>query len=376
MNSSENKNTSSGATKFLFVIVILLVAGSLTGVLDYRIPYVNDARSIDYSEDAPEVYIGTDYGSIYHLSPGQRPQKVGSVRNKVQSINFHDKAAFVAYSRDTTKSEESSSSESYIKIFNGSKTETVDIDNSLNDIHVSRNKLVVANPGMHSHGDTSNHSHSEDISQGSLDIFGLENKSLTNQVAVRSPYRFNPYDRGILVTGEEGDVALYNMKTENVERTIDTGMWTGDAVYNDSNVIVASRKYEELNLNSGKEVNVKHGFITSYNLEKNDSVGLDLGVSSVPHDVRLYNSSSLIATDSADEEVLFIDWNKRRTVETVNITDEITGMIVSGGFAYVAGAEEDAIYEISLENKSLSRKIEVPGINTIAKAPEEEINWG
>jgi hypothetical protein len=74
----------------------------------------------------------------------------------------------------------------------------------------------------------------------------------------------------------------------------------------------------------------------------------------------------MIINDFAEEEIKFVDFNEEEVADTISLEDRPEHLTVSGGKAYAVGSDEDLLYIIDLETRTLEDSIQVNGINSIS----------
>lgn len=376
---SEEKNR--GLIPYILAVLtaffVVLLALSFFNVIDLSYVFGEKVESVEYMEDLPEVYIGTSRGGVYHLAPGESPERVTDLNHGIREIDFAGSRPILATYEDTTASEESGNSVSNVRVFNSSGSYRIKVSSSLNDIEAQNNTLFVSNPANHSHGPNSDHRHEGDLSQGSIDIYSISSGELVSQVAFRSAYMLNTYPEGIVATSEDGRVALYSLDQEKIVRSFKAGIWAGEAVKTRERILSTSR---ENIVNQGpngnlEKINVTHGFVKILEDGSSDPELINLGVTSVPHNIRTYSNDSAVITDSAGGKVRFIDLDSLEVTKTVTLDDDLTDMIIEEDYAYIVGTRDRKIYEINLDTQNLSREIEIPAITSIARAPDQKVTW-
>ena len=390
MKNSKDKKKHHNLRRLSALLIIGLIL--ITGLFFY-LDQPDQVEQIDYSNDYPEVYAGTDTGKIYHLRPGESPERVEDAGKIVHEINFGDERTVVSVGEEGEKNE--------VLIF-GEDSTTLEFAGFVHGAITVNDKLLAANHGIGHHGQGSSedgdhseeeqHSHGDnqfgngimydEADSGHILSYDLNTGEVIQKYPLESAYRLRESENGIVGIGAGGEILIINETTLEPVNSLSEGKWIGGAGFDNEDILITSRREvisrSEISNSSGVLVN--NGFAVKYDKNGSEISSINFGITSVPHDIEKYKNLTLVS-DLAVGGIRFVDMDRETEVDRIEI-DEFESknhipmeMVIDGDYAYLADSRNGVVYRVNLEQREVIDSIDIPGLTTITKAPERDVEW-
>jgi hypothetical protein len=362
----------------LFLIsftLILTFLGDRTGVISLnRVDSEDNLETADISLlSLPRVIIGGTDGDIYLLDQNSEVEYIGTVQDDIQDIERSENNIFVATVKDNEKDEEfgrsdgrlmkfSTNTENSISLGNlfSSPDQTAKIGGQLLDLEISENKIIAAS---HSHNSTSE-VEGETFYEGKLSIIDREVFDTEKEIDLEGASDIKVYENSILAYGV-GPRAVTLDNSHDVINEIEVeGTISGVEKQGEFYYFTLVREHVVTKVPT--RPTVRHGYITKYDREGKEIATIDTGITSRPREIAAYEDEMMIVNDFAEEEIKFVDFSRNEVVDTISLEDRPEHLTVSGNKAYAVGSDEDLLYIIDLETRTLEDNIQVNGINSIS----------
>lgn len=362
----------------LFLIsstLILTFLGDRTGVISLnRVDSEDNLETADISLlSLPRVIIGGTDGDIYLLDQNSEVEYIGTVQDDIQDIERSENNIFVATVKDNEKDEEfgrsdgrlmkfSTNTENSISLGNlfSSPDQTDKIGGQLLDLEISENKIIAAS---HSHDSTSE-VEGETFYEGKLSIIDREVFDTEKEIDLEGASDIKVYENSILAYGV-GPRAVTLDNSHDVINEIEVeGTISGVEKQGEFYYFTSVREHVVTKVPT--RPTVRHGYITKYDREGKEIATIDTGITSRPREIAAYEDEMMIVNDFAEEEIKFVDFSRNEIVDTISLEDRPEHLTVSGNKAYAVGSDEDLLYIIDLETRTLEDNIQVNGINSIS----------
>lgn len=362
----------------LFLIsftLILTFLGDRTGVISLnRVDSEDNLETADISLlSLPRVIIGGTDGDIYLLDQNSEVEYIGTVQDDIQDIERSENNIFVATVKDNEKDEEfgrsdgrlmkfSTNTENSISLGNlfSSPDQTAKIGGQLLDLEISENKIIAAS---HSHNSTSE-IEGETFYEGKLSIIDREVFDTEKEIDLEGASDIKVYENSILAYGV-GPRAVTLDNSHDVINEIEVeGTISGVEKQGEFYYFTSVREHVVTKVPT--RPTVRHGYITKYDREGKEIATIDTGITSRPREIAAYEDEMMIVNDFAEEEIKFVDFSRNEVVDTISLEDRPEHLTVSGNKAYAVGSDEDLLYIIDLETRTLEDNIQVNGINSIS----------
>lgn len=322
----------------------------------------------------PRVLIGGTDGDIYLLDQNSEVRFIGAVKDDIQDIERSENEVFVATVRDNNQDEEFGRSNGRLMKFSAdrgnflplgnlftSPDQTAEIGGQLLDLEVSGNQIIAAS---HSHESTSN-TEGEIVYEGKISIIDRKGLETEREVELGGASDIKVYEDSVLAYGVGPRAIILNKDSLRVENELEVEGRIAGAEKQGENYYVTSVR-EHVITRVPTRPTVRHGHITKYSEEGEELVSIDTGITSRPREIIGYEEDTMIVNDFAEEEIKFVDFSQSEVVDTISLEDRPEHLTVSGGKAYAVGSDEDILYIIDLETRTLEESIKVNGINSIS----------
>lgn len=376
MRAQKKDETKSLRTWFLLGLFIFLAVLAGYYYLDFN---SNNLEQVNYTQDFPEIYAGTEDGGVYYLRPGETPVLQANVGRSIHGMEFRDSKAFISAGTEKTKSE--------ITVFHEGEKKVIELEGFTHGVASSNGLLYIANHGAghankEGHGSKANeeHTHDED-SQSELDlghiaIYDLGQEQVINRIPLESAYKIENTDNGILAMGAAGELMLLDSQTGDLKSRIDVGTWTGGMSSDGENILTTSRRrvISDGPSENVSSITVRNGYLGVYNLEGEELKRIDFGISSMPHDVQRYNESTVIVTDLAGGKLRFVELDNNHST-TLRVGDHPMELVIKDNLGFVADSTKDKVYKVNLETREIESSVDIPGLTLIREPPSSQITW-
>lgn len=362
----------------LFLIsftLILTFLGDRTGVISLnRVDSEDNLETADISLlSLPRVIIGGTDGDIYLLDQNSEVEYIGTVQDDIQDIERSENNIFVATVKDNEKDEEfgrsdgrlmkfSTNTENSISLGNlfSSPDQTAKIGGQLLDLEISENKIIAAS---HSHNSTSE-VEGETFYEGKLSIIDREVFDTEKEIDLEGASDIKVYENSILAYGVGPKAVTLDNNHDVINEIEVEGTISGVEKQGEFYYFTSVREHVVTKVPT--RPTVRHGYITKYDREGKEIATIDTGITSRPREIAAYEDEMMIVNDFAEEEIKFVDFSRNEVVDTISLEDRPEHLTVSGNKAYAVGSDEDLLYIIDLETRTLEDNIQVNGINSIS----------
>ncbi|EHK02613.1 hypothetical protein HRED_01244 [Candidatus Haloredivivus sp. G17] len=362
----------------LFLIsftLILTFLGDRTGVISLnRVDSEDNLETADISLlSLPRVIIGGTDGDIYLLDQNSEVEYIGTVQDDIQDIERSENNIFVATVKDNEKDEEfgrsdgrlmkfSTNTENSISLGNlfSSPDQTAKIGGQLLDLEISENKIIAAS---HSHNSTSE-VEGETFYEGKLSIIDREVFDTEKEIDLEGASDIKVYENSILAYGVGPKAVTLDNNHDVINEIEVEGTISGVEKQGEFYYFTLVREHVVTKVPT--RPTVRHGYITKYDREGKEIATIDTGITSRPREIAAYEDEMMIVNDFAEEEIKFVDFSRNEVVDTISLEDRPEHLTVSGNKAYAIGSDEDLLYIIDLETRTLEDNIQVNGINSIS----------
>lgn len=362
----------------LFLIsftLILTFLGDRTGVISLnRVDSEDNLETADISLlSLPRVIIGGTDGDIYLLDQNSEVEYIGTVQDDIQDIERSENNIFVATVKDNEKDEEfgrsdgrlmkfSTNTENSISLGNlfSSPDQTAKIGGQLLDLEISENKIIAAS---HSHNSTSE-VEGETFYEGKLSIIDREVFDTEKEIDLEGASDIKVYENSILAYGVGPKAVTLDNNHDVINEIEVEGTISGVEKQGEFYYFTLVREHVVTKVPT--RPTVRHGYITKYDREGKEIATIDTGITSRPREIAAYEDEMMIVNDFAEEEIKFVDFSRNEVVDTISLEDRPEHLTVSGNKAYAVGSDEDLLYIIDLETRTLEDNIQVNGINSIS----------
>ena len=362
----------------LFLIsftLILTFLGDRTGVISLnRVDSEDNLETADISLlSLPRVIIGGTDGDIYLLDQNSEVEYIGTVQDDIQDIERSENNIFVATVKDNEKDEEfgrsdgrlmkfSTNTENSISLGNlfSSPDQTAKIGGQLLDLEISENKIIAAS---HSHNSTSE-VEGETFYEGKLSIIDREVFDTEKEIDLEGASDIKVYENSILAYGVGPKAVTLDNNHDVINEIEVEGTISGVEKQGEFYYFTSVREHVVTKVPT--RPTVRHGYITKYDREGKEIATIDTGITSRPREIAAYEDEMMIVNDFAEEEIKFVDFSQNEVVDTISLEDRPEHLTVSGNKAYAIGSDEDLLYIIDLETRTLEDNIQVNGINSIS----------
>jgi hypothetical protein len=362
----------------LFLIsftLILTFLGDRTGVISLnRVDSEDNLETADISLlSLPRVIIGGTDGDIYLLDQNSEVEYIGTVQDDIQDIERSENNIFVATVKDNEKDEEfgrsdgrlmkfSTNTENSISLGNlfSSPDQTAKIGGQLLDLEISENKIIAAS---HSHNSTSE-VEGETFYEGKLSIIDREVFDTEKEIDLEGASDIKVYENSILAYGVGPRAVTLDNNHDVINEIEVEGTISGVEKQGEFYYFTSVREHVVTKVPT--RPTVRHGYITKYDREGKEIATIDTGITSRPREIAAYEDEMMIVNDFAEEEIKFVDFSRNEVVDTISLEDRPEHLTVSGNKAYAIGSDEDLLYIIDLETRTLEDNIQVNGINSIS----------
>lgn len=362
----------------LFLIsftLILTFLGDRTGVISLnRVDSEDNLETADISLlSLPRVIIGGTDGDIYLLDQNSEVEYIGTVQDDIQDIERSENNIFVATVKDNEKDEEfgrsdgrlmkfSTNTENSISLGNlfSSPDQTAKIGGQLLDLEISENKIIAAS---HSHNSTSE-VEGETFYEGKLSIIDREVFDTEKEIDLEGASDIKVYENSILAYGVGPKAVTLDNNHDVINEIEVEGTISGVEKQGEFYYFTSVREHVVTKVPT--RPTVRHGYITKYDREGKEIATIDTGITSRPREIAAYEDEMMIVNDFAEEEIKFVDFSQNEVVDTISLEDRPEHLTVSGNKAYAVGSDEDLLYIIDLETRTLEDNIQVNGINSIS----------
>lgn len=362
----------------LFLIsftLILTFLGDRTGVISLnRVDSEDNLETADISLlSLPRVIIGGTDGDIYLLDQNSEVEYIGTVQDDIQDIERSENNIFVATVKDNEKDEEfgrsdgrlmkfSTNTENSISLGNlfSSPDQTAKIGGQLLDLEISENKIIAAS---HSHNSTSE-VEGETFYEGKLSIIDREVFDTEKEIDLEGASDIKVYENSILAYGVGPKAVTLDNNHDVINEIEVEGTISGVEKQGEFYYFTSVREHVVTKVPT--RPTVRHGYITKYDREGKEIATIDTGITSRPREIAAYEDEMMIVNDFAEEEIKFVDFSRNEVVDTISLEDRPEHLTVSGNKAYAIGSDEDLLYIIDLETRTLEDNIQVNGINSIS----------
>lgn len=322
----------------------------------------------------PRVLIGGADGDIYLLDQYSEVKFIGTVKDDIQDIERSENEVFVATVRDNNQDEEFGRSNGRLMKFGAergnslplgnffaSPDQTAQIGGQLLDLEVFGDQIIAAS---HSHESPSN-TQGETVYEGKISIINREGLETEREIELGGASDIKVYGDSVLAYGVGPRAIIFNKDSLRVENELEVEGTIAGAEKQGENYYVTSVR-EHIVTRVPTRPTVRHGHITKYSEEGEELVSIDTGITSRPREIIGYEEDTMIVNDFAEEEIKFVDFDQSEVVDRISLEDRPEHLTVSRGKAYAVGSDEDILYIIDLETRTLEESIQVNGINSIS----------
>lgn len=322
----------------------------------------------------PRVLIGGTDGDIYLLDQASNVKFIGNVNDDIQDIERSENDVFVATVRDNNQDEEFERSNGKLMKFSTerenalplgnlfvSPVQTAEIGGQLLDLEVSGGQIIAAS---HSHESPSN-TEGETVYKGKISIIDREKLEMEREIELGGASDIKVYEDSVLAYGVGPRAVTLDKDSLTIENELEVEGTIAGAEKQGDNYFVTSVR-EHVVTEVPTRPTVRHGHITKYNEEGEEIVSIDTGITSRPREIIRYEEDVMIVNDFAEEEIKFVDFNQEDVIDTISLEDRPGHLTVSRGKAYAVGSDEDLLYIIDLETRTLEDSIKINGINSIS----------
>lgn len=378
MRAQKKDEKKSYKTKVLLALILLLAVLAGYYYLDFN---SNNLEQVNYTQEFPEIYAGTDEGGVYYLKPEDSPKLLTNVGRSIHGMEFKDSKAFISAGTEKTKSE--------ITVFHKGEKKVIELTGFTHGVASSNGLLYIANHGAghkHKEGHDSkahedeNNSHDEgpesELDLGHIAIYDLNTDKVINRIPLESAYKIEDTANGVLAMGAAGELVLLNSQSGDLKSRIEVGSWTGGMSNDGENILATSRRrvISEGPNENVSSITVRNGYLGLYNLEGEELKKIDFGISSMPHDVQRYNESTVVVTDLAGGKLRFVNLDKNSST-TLNVGEHPMGLIIKDQIGFVADSTKDKIYRVNLKTREIESSVTIPGLTLITEPPSSKILW-
>lgn len=384
-------DAKSGKSKkiILGVVLALGLIGSSFFIYQNFFEESPPIEEVEYPEEFPDIYAGTGNGEVYLIESGDQPELAGDFDLEMHNLKFSNGTAWLAAGTEGGQSK-------IIRVRDG-ETRDYELDGFTHDVTATEDYVFIADHGDHSHGEDGHthengEEHSHEHGENGHAHHGEALRVLTHegtQVAefeLSSAYKVQLTERGVFAMGAGGDIILVDEEDLNVEEEFHVGDWVGDMHYQAERdeLLVTVREDEEQELENENLTTptIRKGYFKRYDMNGELLSEVDLGLTSMPHDVRPYDRTTavtvgmlegkLYSIDLIEEDVESFELERETSLEDHHHTPDLE---IVGDYGYVADSEHDRLYRIDLSENTVVSDIGLPDLNGLSIAPEEPVEW-
>lgn len=375
-------NLGSKLRHSLLILGLILLAGVIAlSMTELGIIPIDNSESRDDLRgenisvvSLPEILVGGSEGDIYLVDQNSKPEFVGNVDDDIQDIGKSGNQIFVATIRDNAEDEELGTSNGRLLKFNqnqesfvpvdrifSSPDKTVEIGGQLLDLEIVGDKILTAS---HSHDSTSETDEGS-FYEGKLTIIDKETLQIDNEIGLPGASDVKVYSDSVLAygVGPKAIVLDKNSLTVRNELQVD-GTIAGVEKQDEHYFFTSSREYVETGVPNPPTV--EHGYISKHSQDGEEIATIDTGITSRPREITAYGDELMVVNDFAKKSIKFVDFYQNKVIDTIKLGDKPEDLTVSDNQAYAIGSEDDVLYVIDLESRTLENKININGISSIS----------
>jgi hypothetical protein len=343
---------------FKLVLLVLFVAGIVAVLLAVLAPLnlsslqstsgnVTDrTTNISYPYDFEPVIVGTKNGRVLRLGSGKAREVLLNAREglEIDSLETDQGRLLVVAEKP---GEESHTTQLFV-MYGGSVSE-IQTQSHVEDAEIIGDKIYVS---AHTHG-------SESVKSGSVSVFELSG-SKVNQIDFEAASKMEAIDGLLGVSGDDGDVMVLNASSGSVVSRFSHSFRIHDVLPRQDRLYIASTERRPSEIRGS----LKYGSVSSTSLFGTEVESLNFDVTSLPHDIQLWQGK-LLVLDSGGL-LRKIDPSLNETGVSERLTGQPVDLVVSGDQAYVLDNRYDIITKVDVNDMASSGSVTASGVTAMA----------
>jgi hypothetical protein len=369
--------------KQLFLILGLLLLIAAAGLITNELGVLQLDSSSNESDlkgesisavSLPKLLVGGSDGDIYIVDQDSEAKFLGSVEDDIQDIEKAENQVFVATVRDNTESEElGESNGKVLKFDQGSRNllfmnrlfsspdQEADIGGQLLDIAVVGDKIVAAS---HDHGSTSVVD-GETLYDGKISIMSREDLSVEREIELAGASDIKVYEETVLAYGVGPKAIVMDKESLTVMQELEIEGTISGVEKQGENFYFTSVR-EQVETGVPNPPTVRHGYVSKHSENGEEITNIDLGITSRPREVLAYGENLAILNDFSEREIKFIDFSEEEVTDLITLDDRPEHLEIVGEKAYAVGSDDEMLYVMDLESRTIEDEIKIEGINSIS----------
>lgn len=369
--------------KQLFLILGLLLLIAAAGLITNELGVLQLDSSSNESDlkgesisavSLPKLLVGGSNGDIYIVDRDSETRFLGSVEDDIQDIEKAENQVFVATVRDNTESEELGESNGQVLKFDQGSSNLLfmnrlfsspdleaDIGGQLLDIAVVGDKIVAAS---HDHDSTSVVD-GETLYDGKITIMSREDLSVEREVSLAGASDIKVYEETVLAYGVGPKAIVMAKESLTVSQELEIeGTVSGVEKKGESFYFTSVR--EQVETGVPNPPTVRHGYVSKHSEDGEEITNIDLGITSRPREILTYGENLTILNDFSEREIKFIDFSEEEVTDLITLDDRPEHLEIVGEKAYAVGSDDEMLYVMDLESRTIEDEIKIEGINSIS----------